>query len=270
MLYGAILGDIVGSPYEFGESKPPKDFGLNNKRCRYTDDTVMTIAIADALLSMDDDNDVDEFRQAAVKSMQRIGNEYPYAGYGGRFIRWLLEDDPQPYGSWGNESAMRVSAVGWAFDSLEKTREFARASADVTHNHPEGIKGAEATAAAIFLARTGHSKDEIKQYIETEFNYDLDRSIDEIRPDFIMDVSCQGTVPEAIIGFLESTDYEDAVRNVVSLGGDTDTLGAIAGSIAEAYYGMPDNLVEFCKVTLDSNLQNTIDEFIKKYDRNRC
>lgn len=190
--------------------------------------------------------------------MQDWGKRYPHAGYGGSFRHWLKEKNPKPYGSYGNGSAMRGSAVGWLYDSIEKTMEVARATARVTHNHPEGIKGAEATASAIFLARTGASKKEIKNYIEVEFQYNLNRTLDQIRPTYHMDETCQKTVPEAIIAFLEATDFEDAIRNAVSLGGDTDTLGAITGSIAEAYFGIPASLIGECMAMVDEGLMKDV------------
>ena len=230
---GAIAGDIIGSVYEFDNIKTT-DFPLFTNDSDYTDDTIMTVAVADWLLNGGD----------LAKVMQRYGREYPYptGGYGGRFSGWLREKDPQPYNSWGNGSAMRVSAVGWMFDSLEKTLEVAKETAVVTHNHPEGIKGAQATAAAIYLARTGKSKQDIKQYIETTFSYDLGRTCDEIRPFYRFNESCQGTVPEAIIAFLDSSDFENAIRLAVSLGGDSDTLACITGGIAEAFYGIPEDI----------------------------
>lgn len=230
---GAIAGDIIGSVYEFDNIKTT-DFPLFTNESDYTDDTIMTIAVADWLLNGGD----------LAKVMQRYGREYPYptGGYGGRFSGWLREKDPLPYNSWGNGSAMRVSAVGWMFDSLEKTLEVAKETAIVTHNHPEGIKGAQATAAAIYLARTGKSKQDIKQYIETTFSYDLGRTCDEIRPFYRFNESCQGTVPEAIIAFLDSSDFENAICLAVSLGGDSDTLACITGGIAEAFYGIPEDI----------------------------
>lgn len=225
ILIGATAGDIIGSYYEFCSTKDI-NFPLFSSASRFTDDTVMTVANADWLLTGD----------SLLGIMQDYGNRYPAAGYGGRFWRWLRSDNPRPYNSFGNGSAMRVSPVGWAFDSLEETLEMAKQSAEVTHNHPEGIKGAQATAACIYLARTGGSKQEITEYIETTFGYDLRRTCEEIRPHYQFDVTCQGSVSESIIAFLESTDFESAVRLAVSLGGDADTMGAIAGGIAEAYY----------------------------------
>lgn len=261
-MYGAILGDIIGSPFEFDRGDKTKEFDLFTKGCDFTDDSVMTIAVGEALLAVGTEATVKEIEEALVTNMQDWGKRYPYAGYGGRFRYWLRESNPKPYGSYGNGAAMRVSAAGWLYDSLERTREVARATANVTHNHPEGIKGAEATASAIYMARNGFSKEEIKEYIEREFHYNLDRTLDEIRPGYHMDETCQRTVPEAIIAFLESKDFEDAIRNAVSLGGDTDTLGAITGSIAEAFYGIPDVLIAECRSRIDEGLMtDVLDEF---------
>ena len=261
-MYGAILGDIIGSPFEFDRGDKTKEFDLFTKGCDFTDDSVMTVAVGEALLAVGPEATVKEIEEAVVTNMQDWGKRYPYAGYGGRFRYWLRERNPKPYGSYGNGSAMRVSAVGWLYDSLERTREVARATANVTHNHPEGIKGAEATASAIYMARNESSKEEIKEYIEREFHYNLDRTLDEIRPGYHMDETCQRTVPEAIIAFLESKDFEDAIRNAVSLGGDTDTLGAITGSIAEAFYGISDVLIAECRSRIDEGLMTDIlDEF---------
>ncbi|MCD8300938.1 MAG: ADP-ribosylglycohydrolase family protein [Clostridiales bacterium] len=261
-MYGAILGDIIGSPFEFDRGDKTKDFELFTDSCSFTDDTVMTLAVAEALMAVGKDADANEIKDAVVSSMQNWGRKYPDAGYGGRFGHWLWAKDPKPYRSYGNGSAMRVSAAGWLYDSLERTREAARATAEVTHNHPEGIKGAEATASAIFLARNGESKEAIKEYITREFNYDLNRTLDEIRPTYHMDESCQRTVPEAIIAFLEADSFEDAVRGAVSLGGDADTLGAITGSIAEAYYGIPAILIAECRARIDEGLMtDTLNHF---------
>ena len=242
-MIGAIIGDIIGSIYEWRNIKT-KDFQLFGKGCRFTDDSVMTIAVAEALMNGGTPEDY-------VKAMKRLGKIYPNAGYGGHFRKWLFTDDSEPYNSWGNGSAMRVSPVGWRFDSLEETEKAAEISAAVTHNHPEGIKGAQATASAIFLARTGKSKNEIKVYIENKYGYDLTRTLDDIRPAYKFDVSCMGTVPEAIIAFLESADFEDAIRSAVSLGGDSDTLTAITGSIAEAAYGVPETIRDKALSLLD-------------------
>ena len=261
IIYGAILGDIIGSPFEFDRGDKTKDFKLFSRRSHYTDDSVMTLAVCEALLKVGQDATVKEIEDAVISSMQSWGRRYPHAGYGGYFRRWLTACHPEPYNSFGNGSAMRVSAVGWLYDSLENTRTVAKAIANVTHNHPEGIKGAEATASAIFMARNGSSKEEIKKYIENEFHYDLNRTLDEIRPSFHMDETCQKTVPEAIIAFLEAKDFEDAIRNAVSLGGDTDTLGAITGSIAEAYYRIPEWLMTECRKRIYRDMRVVLDDF---------
>lgn len=262
-MYGAILGDIIGSPFEFDRGGKTKKFDLFTKGCDFTDDSVMTVAVAEALMSVGPDATVDVIEASVRDAMLLWGRRYPNAGYGGRFFGWLRERNPKPYGSYGNGSAMRVSAAGWLYDSLERTREVARATANVTHNHPEGIKGAEATASAIYLARTGATKEEIKSYIELEFHYNLDRTLDEIRPHYHMDATCQKTVPEAIIAFLEAEDFEDTVRNAVSLGGDTDTLGAIAGSIAEAFFGIPADLMTECRIRVD---RGAMERVLKEFD----
>lgn len=260
-MYGAILGDIIGSPFEFDRGDKTKDFKLFSRRSHFTDDSVMTLAVCEALLKVGQDATVKEIEDAVISSMQSWGRRYPHAGYGGYFRRWLTACHPESYNSFGNGSAMRVSAVGWLYDSLENTRTVAKATANVTHNHPEGIKGAEATASAIFMARNGSSKEEIKKYIENEFHYDLNRTLDEIRPSYHMDETCQKTVPEAIIAFLEAKDFEDAIRNAVSLGGDTDTLGAITGSIAEAYYGIPEWLMTECRKRINKDMRVVLDDF---------
>lgn len=257
-MYGAILGDIIGSPFEFDRGDKTKEFELFTEGCNFTDDSVMTIAVAEALRAVGSAAPIDEIEAAVKASMQDWGHRYPHAGYGGSFRHWLKEKNPKPYGSYGNGSAMRVSAAGWLYNSLERTREVARATAKVSHNHPEGIKGAEATASAIYMARNGASKEEIKKYIESEFHYDLDRTLNQIRPYYHMDETCQKTVPEAIIAFLEAEDFEDAIRNAVSLGGDTDTLGAITGSIAEAYFGIPAILIAECKARIDKGLMSSV------------
>ena len=244
-MYGAILGDIIGSPYEFDMGNKSKDFPLFSDGSHFTDDTVMTIAVAEALMDAPDDEEV--IRRCLIDAMQKYGKQYPHAGYGGMFRRWLRAKEPQPYGSYGNGSAMRVSSVAWIYHDIETVRRIARLSAEVTHNHPEGIKGAEATASAIFLGKTGRSKAEIKTYIENEFHYDLSRTCDEIRPSYYHVESCQETVPEAITAFLEGESFEDVIRTAVSLGGDCDTLTCIAGSIAEGFYGVPAELKRECQ-----------------------
>ena len=264
VMIGAILGDIVGSPYEFDQGEKIKDFGpLFIEESVFTDDSVMTIAVADGLMKAGLGADSEVIKASLIKSMKEWGRRYINAGYGGKFIRWLISDDTEAYGSWGNGSAMRVSSAGWIYDTLERTREVARLTAEVTHNHPEGIKGAEATASAIFLARTGKPKDEIKKYIVDEFGYDLSRTLDEIRPNYRHVESCQETVPEAITAFLEGNDFEDVVRCAVSLGGDCDTLTCIAAGIAEAYYGIP---TEYKKETLN-RIEDDMREVYERFER---
>ena len=259
-MYGAILGDSIGAPYEFDRGSKSKDFPLFCADSQFTDDTVMTLAVAEALLESRTQEDA-SIRAALVRSLRKWGQAYPHAGYGARFGHWLQAEDPRPYGSCGNGSAMRVSAAGWLFDTLEETRAMARLSAEVTHDHPEGIKGAEATASAIFLARTGHSKDEIKAYIIREFGYDLSRTCNQIRPHYRHVETCQETVPEAITAFLEGTDFEDVIRTAVSLGGDCDTLTCIAGSMAEAFYGVPEPLKEAARRRLPGDLLAVLRRF---------
>lgn len=262
MLMGAILGDIAGSIYEFDPHKST-DINLQDKRMDYTDDTIMTIAVADWIL-----NDKRHTKNGLVERMQQWGRRYPHpmGAYGNMFSQWLRSDNPMPYNSWGNGSAMRVSAVGFAFDTLEETMNVAKKCAEVAHDHPEGIKGAQATAAAIFMARTGSPKKEIRRFITDTFGYNLDRSCDDIRPTYGFDGSCQGTVPESIIAFLDSKDYEDALRLCISLGGEADTMGAITGAIAGAYYNkMPYALYEFGMEKLPKDIQNVVGLFNSKY-----
>ena len=254
-MIGVIAGDIIGSIYEHRPIKN-KDFPLFDQGCRFTDDTVLTVAIADAILNGR------SYREALID----IGRRYPQAGYGRSFYHWLHTEDPQPYNSWGNGSAMRVSPVGFAFSSEEEVLQHAKMTAEVTHNHPEGIKGAQATALAIFLARMSTGKKEIRSRISERFNYDLNLTVDEIRPTYSFDISCQGTVPEAIISFLDSDSYEDAIRNAVSLGGDSDTLACITGGIAEAFYGgVPDDIGKEAMDRLPSDLLGIVDNFCQKY-----
>lgn len=263
-MYGAILGDIIGSPYEFDMGNKSKEFPLFSERSTFTDDTVMTIAVAEVFLDNDLLMDEAIIRQRLIESMHKYGKLFPDAGYGGRFAMWLFLEGNEPYNSWGNGSAMRISSVAWLFNDLEMVRHMARLSAAVTHNHPEGIKGAEATASAIFLARTGKSKTEIKAYIEENFGYNLSRTCDQIRPNYHHVESCQETVPEAITAFLEGASFEDVIRTAVSLGGDCDTLTCIAGSIAEAFYGVPEELKRECRSRLPKQLLKVLlrfDEF---------
>lgn len=252
-MYGAIIGDMAGSLYEFSNIKyKPADILPHD--CFFTDDTVMTIAVAETLLD-------EKGAPTLVRNMRKWAKRYPGRGYGGMFARWLEDESMGAYNSFGNGSAMRISAVGWLYETLATTRQMARLVTEVTHNHPEGIKGAEAVASAVFIAREGYSKEHIKMYIEDEFGYDLSRTCDEIRPTYYFNETCQETVPEAIIAFLESENFEDCIKLAVSLGGDSDTLAAIAGSIAEAYYGVSDRLVERCRWRLPMDMLEVIDEF---------
>lgn len=238
-MYGAMIGDVAGSRFEFDNGGKSKVFEFFTKANEFTDDTIMTCAVAEALMDAGRDADEKTLKNILIKAMKKWGQRYPYAGYGARFIGWVLTEDPKPYGSYGNGSGMRVSAAGWLYDTIERTREVARWTAEVTHNHPEGIKGAESTAAAIFLARNGASKEEIKKYLEKEFGYDLSRTLDDIRPTYHHVEDCMRTMPEAFTCFLESENFEDCIRNVMYIGGDTDTLAAIAGAVAEAFWSIP-------------------------------
>ena len=260
-MYGAILGDIIGSPYEFDRGNKTKDFPLFSEDSEFTDDTVMTVAVAEAFLDMDFAEDDDVTRDRLVYYLRDWARKYPNAGYGLRFLSWLREGGLRPYGSFGNGSAMRVSPVAWLFDDLDMVQRMARLSAAVTHNHPEGIKGAEATASAIFLARTDKTKAEIKAYIEENYGYDLSRTCDEIRPNYYHVESCQETVPEAITAFLEGDSFVDVIRTAVSLGGDCDTLTAIAGSIAEGFYGVPEVLKAQCRRRLSGEMLEVLRRF---------
>lgn len=256
-MLGAIAGDIIGSVFEQFPIKTTQ-FPLFSPLSRFTDDTVLTLAVADAILKKKD----------YAASLKAFGREYPYAGYGGSFYKWIHSPDSRPYNSWGNGAAMRVSPVGFAFDSLEAVLSEAKKTAEVTHNHPEGIKGAQAAALAVFLARSGQNKNKIKLEISDRFAYDLDRNLDEIRPDYKFDISCQGTVPEAIIAFLEGKDFEDVIRKGISLGGDSDTIACIAGGIAQAYFkDIPDKVVKNVRARLPEALLNIIDQFNNRYRR---
>jgi ADP-ribosylglycohydrolase len=248
---GSIAGDIIGSVYE---QRPIKtmEFPLFQSRSRFTDDTVLTVAIASSILEGTD----------YAASLKAFGRRYPNAGYGGSFINWLFAPESRPYNSWGNGAAMRVSPVGFAFADKEEVLKQAKKSAEVSHDHPEGIKGAQATALAVFLTRTGAAREQIRTEITSRFGYDLSRTIDEIRPLYSFDISCQGTVPEAIIAFLESADYEDAVRKAISLGGDSDTLACITGGIAHAFYKeIPQEITAQVRRRLPAELLSIIDRF---------
>ncbi len=263
-MLGAIIGDICGSIYEFNNEKDIDKLVLFGKDCYPTDDSVMTAAVARALMDSWGDSDR-KIRQTLVFSMQYYGHLFPGAGYGGRFYNWLLDVDTKPYNSWGNGSAMRVSPVAWAARDLDECIAMSHAVTEVTHNHPEGIKGAEAIAAAAFLALHGSSKDEIRSHIETAYGYDLSFTLDSIRPGYRFDVSCMGTVPPAIVAFLESTDFEDAIRNAVSIGGDSDTLAACTGAIAEAFYGVPEKMRDIALTYLDERLYGIWADFERAF-----
>lgn len=254
-MIGAIAGDIIGSIYERNPIKT-KNFTLFDPRCRFTDDTVLTVAVAEAILS----------GRPYLDSVREIGRRYPSAGYSESTLRWLHSDQPRPYNSWSNGSAMRVSPVGFAFATEDEVLKEAEKTAAISHNHPEGIKGAQATALAVFLARTGHSKAAIKTRIVQRFGYDLNRSADDIRPAYAFDISCQGTVPEAIVAFIDSDSYEDAVRNAVSLGGDSDTLACITGAISEAFYkDLPLGIQARVRQFLTPDLWGITEAFCRKY-----
>lgn len=274
-MIGAIVGDIVGSRFEWHNRKTKRFTLLRAKGesrhpCYFTDDTVMTLAVADAIMKWRQNGGgaYDALSAETVMSMQNFGRRYPHAGYGGAFRRWLRDEFPQPYNSWGNGSAMRVSACGWAGQTLDEVKALSRAVTEVTHNHPEGIKGAEATAVATFLARTGKSMDEIKAVIVRDY-YPLDFTLDEIRPGYEFDVSCQGSVPPALEAFFESTSFEDAIRNAVSIGGDSDTIAAITGAVAGAYYGVPEDIREKAERFLDPCLLETLHAFEREAGMSR-
>ena len=260
-MYGAILGDIIGCPYEFDRGDKTKEFPLFSEGSGFTDDTVMTLAVAEALMHSSTEEDDETICARLTERLQHWGRVYPNAGYGARFIRWLWEKEPRPYGSWGNGAAMRVSAAGWLYDDLDTVLRMAKLTAQVSHDHPEGIKGAQATAGAIFLARTGSTKEQIRSFITGTFGYDLSRTCDEIRPGYNHVESCQQTVPEAITAFLEGESFEDVIRTGISLGGDCDTLAAIAGSIAEAFYGVPEELKQQCRARLTVDLASVLERF---------
>ena len=274
-MIGAIVGDIAGSRFEWHNRKS-KDFtflkGEHESRhpCRFTDDSVMTLAVAVAIMRWREagGGSYDALSAEAVMSMQMFGRRYPYAGYGGAFRRWLRDVSPRPYNSWGNGSAMRVSACGWAGSTLDEVKAMSRAVTEVTHNHPEGIKGAEATAVATFLARTGKSMDAIKEVVVRDY-YPLDFTLDEIRLGYEFDVSCQGSVPQALEAFFESTSFEDAIRNAICIGGVSDTIGAICGAVAGAFYGVPDDIRAKAESFLDANLLGALHGFEQMFPPTR-
>ncbi len=258
-MLGAIVGDIIGSAYEFTEQKR-HDFELLPHGSRFTDDSVMTIAVAHWLCNYIEE---DHPQEKLIETMQMFGRKYPFAGYGSSFNSWLWSENPQPYNSWGNGAAMRVSPVGLYAETLDEALELAKRTAEVSHNHPEGIKGAQAVAAAVWMAKHKHTKDEIRDYLTNKFQYNLARTVDKIRPTYQWDVSCQGSVPESIICFLEGKDFVDVVRLAVSLGGDADTMACIAGSIAACIYPIPEEIFKKCMEMLPAELQKESEAFIR-------
>ena len=259
-MIGAIFGDIVGSVYEFDNVKT-KEFKLFTDKCKFTDDTVMTVAVADALMQFDKISDLEAFKKVLIRTMHRYGKKYPRAGYGGHFRMWLRNKETAPYGSYGNGSAMRVSPVAWYATSLDEARSLAKASAEITHNHPEGVKGAVVTAGATYLARTGATMAEIKEFVSGY--YDMNFTLDEIRPSYYFNETCQHTVPQAMQAFFESTSFEDTIRNGISIGGDSDTLCAICGAVAEAYYGMTEQEKAVAMSYLDEPMREVVRMFGK-------
>ena len=255
-MLGAFVGDIVGSIYEFHNTKS-MDFELLNSYSNFTDDTVMTSAVA--IWLMEDEAHTINY---LIGCLQELGNRYPNAGYGTKFGMWLEEEDPQPYNSWGNGAGMRVSPVGLYAKTLDEALALAAVTASVSHNHPEGVKGAQAIAACVYLCKEGKTKAEIKEYVEKTFFYKLDRTINEIRETYHFDVSCQGSVPEAIIAFLEGNSFEEVIRLAISIGGDSDTIGCMAGAIAACMYPIPDDISEKCDAILTDDLRTIKDQFI--------
>lgn len=254
-MLGAIVGDIIGSAYEFKNTKR-KEFHLFTPKSKFTDDTVMTLAVARWLC-----DDKEHCKETLVRYMQELGRRYPTAGYAGSFMRWLYNPEPQPYNSYGNGSAMRVSPVAFYAHSLQEALGLAKISAEVTHNHSEGIKGAQAIASSIYLARHGATKREIKSYVEEQFHYDLSQQLDDIRPTYSYDMSCQHTVPQALLAFLEGVNFEDVIRSAVSIGGDSDTIAAMAGGIAQAFYVIPKKLSSYCYALLTPELRGVLNDF---------
>lgn len=260
-MIGAIIGDIAGSRFEWFNHRS-KDFELLSPKCFFTDDSVMSLAICDALMKCTEN--FSDLSDQAVSSMQEVGRRYRHCGYGGSFFRWMYSNNPKPYNSYSNGAAMRVSGCGHVGTSINEVKQLSRSVTEVTHNHPEGLKGAEATATAVFLARTGKSINEIKNYIVKNY-YSLDFTIDGIRETYKYNETCQDTVPQALEAFFESTDFEDAIRNAISIGGDSDTLAAITGSVAEAYYGVPTSIRKRAITFLDERLLEILLEFESRY-----
>jgi len=261
-MIGAIIGDIAGSRFEGVINHKSKDFELFNEHCDFTDDTVLTVAVAAAVWACK--GDYKKLSANAVKTLHCFGRLYEDRGYGGMFCEWLYSENKRPYNSYGNGSAMRVSPVAWAGKMLTEVKKLSRMVTEITHNHPEGIKGAEATAVCIFLARKGYNIAKIRKYVAKNY-YALDFTLAEIRDNYDFDATCQGSVPQAIEAFLESTSFEDAIRNAISIGGDSDTIAAITGSIAEAYYGVPLALRNRALSYLDVNLKKIITDFEKVF-----
>lgn len=254
-MLGAIAGDIIGAPYEWNRIKT-KEFPLFSPSSCFTDDTVLTVALADTILN----------RLEYGSVMREYYRRYPHCSYGAGFHIWANSPHPAPYNSWGNGAALRVSPVGCAFDDLNTVLKEAARFTSITHNHPEGIRGAQAVASAIYYARKGESKERIREFIESDFGYNINQTLEEIRPAYQFDESCQGTVPQAIICFIESTDFEDAIRNAVSLGGDSDTLACITGGIAQAFCGeVPGHIMAAVEERLDRNLWDICQEFSKRF-----
>ncbi|MBQ2297713.1 MAG: ADP-ribosylglycohydrolase family protein [Ruminiclostridium sp.] len=260
-MLGAMIGDIIGSVYEWNNWKD-KRFKLFHPQCRMTDDSVMTAAVASALLSSDL-TDLEQFKENLVAEMHRFGKAYPGLGYGPRFEKWLIQGDTKPYGSLANGSAMRVSPVAWVAETMEECLTLAKASAEVTHDHPEGIAGAQALAGAVFLAKMGERKEVIRDFVSDY--YSLDFTLDGIREEYAFDVSCAGSVPQAIVAFLEATGYEDAIRNAVSIGGDSDTIACMTGAVAAAFYGIPKDIREEAGPFIDGEVRNVLDRFTRLY-----
>lgn len=260
-MIGAIIGDIAGSRFERHTHKS-KDFRFFHRRCHPTDDSVMSLAAAEAILACD--GDYEDLSAKAIDSMQRLGRRYRNAGYGGSFIEWIFADDPQPYHSYGNGSAMRVGPCGFAAASLEEAKDLSARVTRISHDHPEGMKGAEAIAVSVYLAKAGRTREEIRQHILQNY-YDIDFTIDEIRDGYQFDVSCQGSVPVALEAFFESTDFEDAIRTAISVGGDSDTIAAMTGAVAEAFYGVPESLIYAAIDYLDSCEMEILYFFEKRF-----
>lgn len=262
-MYGTVLGDVIGSRFEFDRGDKTKEFELFTNWNYFTDDTVMTVAVTEGLLNSIKKQTKDNIKKEIINSMKKWAKLYPNAGYGAKFYWWVLSDETKPYGSFGNGSAMRVSSVGWLYNSLEKTRNVARWSAEISHNHPEGIKGADCTASVIYLARKGYNKEQIRDFVENNFDYNLNESLESMRNRHKHIETCMDSLPKALKSFFEGNSYEDVIRNAISLGGDTDTLAAIAGAMAEAMYGIPKNIIEKGKNYLDKEMIEVLDK-IKK------